>query len=1319
MKKTLVIAALCLLSMQAVIAQTFEFRYHGESLADGATVTIVAEEDEWGEMCCHTNPSSDPNNGLILQVMSGNVTQGTATMTIDENNLNPARILWCMGGSCMVFGSNTSLTKPFWANNGICQVQFDAEDIQNVGTLLATLTATINGETHSVKIKFINTGDSLRYIINDDGTSVTVYGNNSNQSGVLSIPESVTINGTTYTVTTIGYLAFSNYTGLTSVTIPNSVTHISDRAFNNCTGLTSITIGKSLASIGDKTFMGCDALKTVIWDVVSFPDFLLSEYGSSSPFNNFTGITTFTFGNDVVRIPAGLCYQLTGLTSVTIPNSVTSIGDWAFYRCRGLTSVTIPNSVISIGGSAFFGCTGLTSVTIPNSVTSIGDHAFTSCSGLTSVTIPNSVNSIGNYAFNACSGLTQIYCRILVPLSINGTVFSNYNANLYVSNSSVSAYQSAYIWNWFNVLVDNVSYVSSITLNTEERTLNVGESFTLTPTILPETAIDKSVTWSSSDPTVASVDTLGDVTALKRGYATITATTNDGTNLSASCLLTVVQPVTGITLNENSHTLNYNGSDTFSFQLTATTTPSNASNSTVLWTSSNPNVATVSSDGTVTSAGRGTATITATTTDGSNLSASCEVTVLQLATSITLDQQTKTLNVGDTFTLVPTILPANTNNKSVSWTSSNSTVASVNSQGQVTALSPGTATIKATTNDGTNLSASCLVTVVQPVTGITLSESSHTLNYNGSDTFSFQLTATITPSNASNPNVTWTSSNPNVAKVSSSGKVTSAGRGTATITATTTDGTNLSASCEVTVLQLATSITLDQQAKTLNVSETFTLVPTVLPYNANNKSVSWTSSNSTVASVNSQGQVTALSPGTATIIATTQDGSNLSASCQVTVLDYVLALAPDVAHVRGAEHTTHQLSISMGNYNPISGVQFLMSLPAGVSLATDSYGYYDVWLDDARKARNHSVSVEARSGNKYFVLISSPTNKTFSGNTGDILHMNIEIDKYHSATGDYPITLSGIIMAEADETQHNVANAQSTVRMSYLVGDANADVEVDVSDYVVTANYILGRDTGAHFYTDAANANYTNNIAINVTDLVAITNIALELRDKEIKPDVSGYQQAPTLTMPDAAYNLKANVIEAGIDKTVIAVAIDNDEQIAAMQLDIDLPDGMTLESAAATDRACGMSASYGISTEGKARVMLSSFGTNEISAGSGDVIMLTLRGKAQSGDMLQFSNVVMSERNLIEHGAVGDLMLDLNDITGLNAVAYENVNIYGSNGAVIIESPVEGMAQLVRINGMSQNVEVKPGRNVYPVNVSHGDIIIATFNGTTEKIQF
>lgn len=145
-----------LVATPMVGAQSFEFRYHGESLADGATVTIQAEEDEWGfgEMNCYTNPSSDPNNGLILKILSGSQNSGDATLKIEENSLYPERILWCMGGNCMMV-MNPSITKPFTANNGICLVQFDAENIQSEGHLFATLSATIGSETHTVKIKFV------------------------------------------------------------------------------------------------------------------------------------------------------------------------------------------------------------------------------------------------------------------------------------------------------------------------------------------------------------------------------------------------------------------------------------------------------------------------------------------------------------------------------------------------------------------------------------------------------------------------------------------------------------------------------------------------------------------------------------------------------------------------------------------------------------------------------------------------------------------------------------------------------------------------------------------------------------------------------------------------------------------------------------------------------------------------------------------------------------------------------------------------------------------------------------------------------------
>ena len=241
-----------------------------------------------------------------------------------------------------------------------------------------------------------------------------------------------------YIVTSIGLYAFEECTGLTSVTIPDSVTSIGYRAFNGCTKLTSVTIGNGVMSIGNYAFNGCTGLTSVI-----IPDSVTSI--GNYAFNGCTGLTSITIPNSVTSIGNYAFYGCTGLTSVTIPDSVTSIGAAAFSGCRGLTSIAIPDSVTSIGSSAFFDCTGLTSITIPNSVTSIGDQAFYNCrklqdiyitdigawcniSGLdnlmeygsnnknlyinnelvTSIAIPDSVTSIGNYAFYGCTGLTSV-----------------------------------------------------------------------------------------------------------------------------------------------------------------------------------------------------------------------------------------------------------------------------------------------------------------------------------------------------------------------------------------------------------------------------------------------------------------------------------------------------------------------------------------------------------------------------------------------------------------------------------------------------------------------------------------------------------------------------------------------------------------------------------------------------------------------------------------------------------------------------------------------------------------------------------------------
>ena len=289
-------------------------------------------------------------------------------------------------------------------------------------------------------------GKTLYYTITSDNTiEVTYYSStttdNNYVSGDVVIPSSVTNNGTTYSVTSIGDAAFSDCSGLTSVTIPNSVTSIGERAFASCSGLISVTIPNSVTSIGDYAFYLC------------------------------RGLTSVTIPNSVTSIADYAFWGCSGLTSVTIPNSVTSIADYAFEGCSSLTSVTIPNSVTSIGKWAFISCSGLTSVTIPNSVTSIGEGAFEGCSGLTSITIPNSVTSIGEWAFWGCSGLTSIVSNAVVPPAIGIEVFPYPNTcNVTVPCGSLEAYTSSQWNNYFpnRIEEDCSSALQEVVENTKE-----------------------------------------------------------------------------------------------------------------------------------------------------------------------------------------------------------------------------------------------------------------------------------------------------------------------------------------------------------------------------------------------------------------------------------------------------------------------------------------------------------------------------------------------------------------------------------------------------------------------------------------------------------------------------------------------------------------------------------------------------------------------------------------------------------------------------------------------------------------------------------
>ena len=300
---------------------------------------------------------------------------------------------------------------------------------------------------------------------------------------------------------------------------------------------------------------------------------------------------------------------------------------------------------------------------------------------------------------------------------------------------------------------------------------------------------------------------------------TATTTSTSTTQPSSSSISTPDEPVTetttvpptsttetkptvvkasGISLNTNKLALTRYGTDVKE-KLTATVTPNETTNKNVKWTSSNNKIATVDENGYVTAKGKGIARITATTTDGSNLSATCTVTVKQMVTMIV---NTMNINRGskNVNRKLPVMVGNNATNKTLNYRSGNSKVVSVNAKGQITAKKKGTATVSVKTTDGTNIVVYYRVTVKQLVTSVKLNKKAISLKAKGSaKQKTATLRATVSPKNANNKKVKWTSSKSKIATVNSKGKVTAKKKGTCYVIATAKDGSKKSAKCKIVV----------------------------------------------------------------------------------------------------------------------------------------------------------------------------------------------------------------------------------------------------------------------------------------------------------------------------------------------------------------------------------------------------------------------------------------------------------------------------------------------------------------------------------------
>ena len=325
-----------------------------------------------------------------------------------------------------------------------------------------------------------------------------------------------------------------------------------------------------------------------------------------------------------------------------------------------------------------------------------------------------------------------------------------------------------------------VIIVTSVELNKSTLELKKGESEILSATVTPDDATDKTITWSTSEASVASVDQNGKVTALKSGTATITAKAGEKTAL---CSVKVTTPIESISLDRTSVSLEEGQTTT----LIATITPNDADVKTVEWSSSNASVASVA-NGVVTAVAEGEATITA-KADG--MEATCIVSVKKkviAVSSISLNKTSLELKRGQSETLVATVEPNNATDKTVTWSTSDASIVSVDQEGKVMAIKTGNATITAKAGEKT---ATCSVTVTTPVESVSLNETAVSIEEGNSIT----LVAILTPSDADDQTVVWTTSDDKVATVSN-GVVTGVVEGTCTITATVG---GISAECKVTV----------------------------------------------------------------------------------------------------------------------------------------------------------------------------------------------------------------------------------------------------------------------------------------------------------------------------------------------------------------------------------------------------------------------------------------------------------------------------------------------------------------------------------------
>jgi len=446
-----------------------------------------------------------------------------------------------------------------------------------------------------------------------------------------------------------------------------------------------------------------------------------------------------------------------------------------------------------------------------------------------------------------------------------------------------------------NIYVNVITYVDAIQFNTSVIRAFQGVSTTIDYTVLPETASNKSITWSSSNPEVASVDQNGTITLNQAGHtATIYAEANDGSGVVSRIDVTIDIAVEDILFPDSKVITDENENEVQALDvlvgiptvITANVQPEDASNKQLTWTSQNNAISVGSAanniDGQIFLSSKIEDVISVKAVDGSNVEKQLYIIGKIPVRELTLNMNTATIDLGDTLQLEYTIND-NADNKDVIWESSNENILTVNQNGLVRGVSGGNAIITVRALDGSGMSASCNITSVVLITDITFTQKNIELHVGSTYAFIKNDNYTITPNNANVTQLNWYTSNDSIVSITNDGTITAIKEGKVKVYAAATDNSGIIASADVIVTVPSSELLLSDYNLTLNVDQTYTLVATVIPDNTSLQDVEFTSLDPNIASVDENGNITAISTGTTSIFVKTLD-TNISDKCDINVL---------------------------------------------------------------------------------------------------------------------------------------------------------------------------------------------------------------------------------------------------------------------------------------------------------------------------------------------------------------------------------------------------------------------------------------------------